>query len=209
MIHRHQSTRKHRRKGVARRGLGRRPDHRHHRRVQRHERDVGQGCLPGFLGDDLGRSSPLHAGGRPRIARRTSRPNKRQRFARGDVPRARRPARLGSRHDGAITVRTRGRLGHVRSARGLLVRAGPGVRIRVHDPFASWYERAVDARERAGRRLELRRTTGLGPSGGEPRPDVGPGRRTSSSPSPGTYSSPGGPRVKSGSRNVKCDASRE
>ena len=145
MIHRHQSTRKHRRKGVARRGLGRRPDHRHHRRVQRHERDVGQGCLPGFLGDDLGRSSPLHAGGRPRIARRTSRPNKRQRFARGDVPRSRRPARLGSRHDGAITVRTRGRLGHVRPARGLLVRAGPGVRIRVHDPFASWYERAVDA----------------------------------------------------------------
>ena len=98
---------------------------------------------------------------------------------------------------------------YVRPARGLLVRAGPGVRIRVHDPFASWYERAVDARERAGRRLELCREAGLGPSGGEPRPDGGPGRRTSSSPSPGTYSSPGGPRIKSGSRNVKCDASRE
>ena len=32
----------------------------------------------------------------------------------------------------------------------------------------------VDARERAGRHLELRRRTGLGPSGGEPRSDVGP-----------------------------------
>ena len=220
LIHRHQSsTRKHRRKGVARRGLGRRPDHRLHGRVQRHERDVGQGSPPGVLGDDLGQSSPLHAGGRPRIARRTSRPNKRQRFARGDVPRARRPARLGSRHDGAITVRTRGRLGHVRPARGLRVRAGPEVRIRVHDPFASWYERAVDASESEGRHLELRRRTGLGPSGGEPRSDVGPRdrahrsverhapegggrrrddgrarRRTSSSPSPGTTRHPARPR---------------
>ena len=220
LIHRHQSsTRKHRRKGVARRGLGRRPDHRLHGCVQRHERDVGQGSPPGVLGDDLGQSSPLHAGDRPRIARMASRPNKRQRFARGDVPRARRPARLGSRHDGAITVRTRGRLGHVRPARGLRVRAGPEVRVRGRDPRAPWYERAVDASESEGRHLELRRRTGLGPSGGEPRSDVGPRprkggrrrddrrarRRTSSSPSPGTYSSPG-PRVKSGPRNVKCDA---
>ena len=73
----------------------------------------------------------------------------------------------------------------------------------------------VDARERAGRHLELRRRTGLGPSGGDPRSDVGPRdrahrsverhapegggrrredgrarRRTSSSPSPGTIRHP-------------------
>ena len=45
---------------------------------------------------------------------------------------------------GAITVRTRGRLGHVRPAGGLRVRAGPEVRVRGRDPRASRYERAVD-----------------------------------------------------------------